>query len=62
LSTQLEDGSWFVKSRAMAFQPYFDAGFPHGFDQWISTAGTNWTTMALSLASPARTTLAPHGR
>jgi ankyrin repeat protein len=62
LSTQLEDGSWFVKSRAMAFQPYFDAGFPHGFDQWISAAGTNWATMALSLASPARTTLASQGR
>jgi hypothetical protein len=52
LKTQQEDGSWYVKSRAMAFQPYFDAGFPHGFDQWISAAGTNWATMALSLASP----------
>lgn len=62
LSTQQEDGSWFVKSRAMAFQPYFDAGFPHGFDQWISAAGTNWATMALSLASPARATLASRGR
>jgi ankyrin repeat protein len=62
LSTQQEDGSWFVKSRAMAFQPYFDAGFPHGFDQWISAAGTNWATMALSLALPARTTLASQGR
>jgi len=54
LATQLEDGSWYVKSRAMAFQPYFDAGFPHGFDQWISAAGTSWATIALSLASPAR--------
>jgi ankyrin repeat protein len=62
LKTQQEDGSWYVKSRAMAFQPYFDAGFPHGFDQWISAAGTNWATMALSLASPARTTLASGGR
>ena len=62
LKTQQEDGSWYVKSRAMAFQPYFDAGFPHGFDQWISAAGTNWATMALSLASPARTTLASGGQ
>ena len=33
LSTQQEDGWWFVRTRAMAFQPYFDAGFPHGFNQ-----------------------------
>jgi hypothetical protein len=62
LNTQQEDGSWYVKSRAMAFQPYFDGGFPHGFDQWISTAGTNWATMALLLASPPRTTLASQGQ
>jgi ankyrin repeat protein len=62
LSTQQEDGSWYVRSRAMAFQPYFDAGFPHGFDQWISAAGTSWATMALSLASPVRTTVASRER
>jgi squalene cyclase len=62
LNTQQEDGSWYVRTRAMAFQPYFDAGFPHGFDQWISAAGTSWATMALSLASPARTTMASRGR
>jgi squalene cyclase len=62
LSTQLEDGSWHVRTRAMAFQPYFDAGFPHGFDQWISAAGTSWATMALSQASPARTTVASRER
>ena len=33
LGTQQEDGSWFVRSRSMTFQPYFDSGFPHGFDQ-----------------------------
>jgi squalene cyclase len=48
LSTQQEDGSWYVRSRAMALQPFFDAGFPHGFDQWISAAGTSWATIALS--------------
>jgi ankyrin repeat protein len=53
LSTQQQDGSWYVRSRAMGFQPYFDAGFPHGFDQWISAAGTNWATLALAQASPA---------
>jgi Squalene-hopene cyclase C-terminal domain/Ankyrin repeat/Prenyltransferase and squalene oxidase repeat len=54
LETQQEDGSWFVKSRAMTLQPYFDSGFPHGFDQWISAAGTSWATLALSLSAPPR--------
>jgi ankyrin repeat protein len=62
LSTQQEDGSWYVKTRALAFQPYFDAGFPHGFDQWISAAGTSWATVALSQASPAHTAMASPGR
>ncbi len=47
MNTQLEDGSWFVRSRTIPFQPYFDAGFPHGPDQFISAAATNWATMAL---------------
>ena len=47
LSTQLEDGSWHVKSRSIPFQPYFKSGFPHGRDQWISAAATNWAVMAL---------------
>jgi ankyrin repeat protein len=51
LSTQLEDGSWCVRSRAIPFQPYFESGFPHGHDQWISAAATNWATMALITAA-----------
>jgi len=62
LNTQQEDGSWYVKTRALTFQPYFDAGFPHGFDQWISAAGSSWATMALSQASPQRTAMASLGR
>jgi ankyrin repeat protein len=54
LSTQLEDGSWHVRTRALALQPFFDAGFPHGFDQFISAAGTSWATMALAQALPSR--------
>jgi ankyrin repeat protein len=53
LNTQQQDGSWYVKTRALAFQPFFDSGFPHGFDQWISAAGSNWATMALALAAPS---------
>lgn len=28
LSTQLEDGSWYVRSRAIPLQPYFEGGLP----------------------------------
>jgi ankyrin repeat protein len=49
--TQLADGSWYVKSRAIAIQPYFDSGFPHGHDQFISAAATGWAVMALAVAA-----------
>ena len=62
LSTQQEDGSWYVKTRAMAFQPHFDAWFPHGFDQWISAAGTSWAAMALSQVPQAGTAMAFRAR
>jgi ankyrin repeat protein len=52
LATQQEDGSWFTKTRALGFQPYFDGSFPHSYDQWVSAAGTSWATMALTLALP----------
>ena len=50
LRTQLEDGTWFVHSRAFGFQPYFESGFPHGTDQFISASATAWATMALTYA------------
>jgi len=54
LKTQHEDGTWFVKTRALALQPHFDTGYPHGYDQWISAAGSSWATMALAIAAPAK--------
>jgi ankyrin repeat protein len=51
LSTQLEDGSWLVKTRSFPLQPYKESGFPHGKDQWISAAGTSWAAMALAFAA-----------
>ena len=51
LRTQLADGSWHVASRAPKFQPYFQSGFPHDHDQWISSAATAWGAIALSYAS-----------
>jgi ankyrin repeat protein len=53
LSTQLADGSWFVKSRAIPIQPHFESGFPFGKDQFISAAGTNWASLALTYAATA---------
>ena len=52
LSTQHADGSWHVKSRAKPFQKYFESGFPHGNDQFISTVATAWATIALLKSMP----------
>jgi ankyrin repeat protein len=48
LRTQLDDGTWFVRSRAFGFQPYFETGFPHGIDQFISASATAWAIVALA--------------
>lgn len=50
LKTQLPDGTWHVASRSKPFQAYFETGFPHGKDQFISSAATAWATTALALA------------
>jgi ankyrin repeat protein len=50
LKTQKADGSWHVKSRAVKFQPYFQSGFPHDHDQWISATATALATVALANA------------
>jgi hypothetical protein len=47
LETQREDGSWHVTSRSKPFQTYFETGFPHGADQFISAAASGWATWAL---------------
>jgi ankyrin repeat protein len=68
LATQLEDGSWHVRKRAHPTQAFFDSGFPHGVDQYISAAATNWATIALAFAAragsangvPSRTRMARH--
>lgn len=48
--TRKEDGSWFVKSRSKPFQTYYESGFPHGKDQFISVAASGWATTALLLS------------
>jgi hypothetical protein len=50
LDTQLEDGTWHVVSRSKPFQKYFETGFPHEKDQFISAAASAWATAALLAA------------
>jgi ankyrin repeat protein len=51
LNSQLEDGSWYVRTRAIPIQPHFDSDFPHGKDQFISAAASNWASIALAIAA-----------
>ncbi len=59
LKEQKEDGSWLVRSRSKPFQTYYESGFPHGKDQFISMAGSGWATAALLLALPIQKTALP---
>lgn len=52
VDTQLDDGSWHVISHAKPFQTYFETGFPHGKDQFISVTASSWATVALLLTLP----------
>ena len=52
LDDQQQDGSWHVVTRATPFQTYFESGFPHGEDQFISIAASSWATIALLLELP----------
>ena len=52
MATQQSDGSWHVISRSDPFQTYFESGYPHGKDQFISIAAAGWATTALALALP----------
>jgi hypothetical protein len=54
LKSQRDDGSWYVKSRSKAFQVYFESGFPHGKDQFISMVASGWAVTTLALAFPSR--------
>ena len=50
LKSQEPDGSWHVRSRSKPFQTYFETGFPHGKDQFISSAASGWAATALVLS------------
>ncbi len=52
LKTQLPDGSWLVQSRSRQFQTYYESGFPHGKNQFISMAASGWAVAALASTCP----------
>lgn len=54
LRSQRPDGSWYVHSRSRPFQTYYESGFPHRKDQFISIAASGWATTALALALPVQ--------
>ena len=63
LKTQAADGTWHATSRlhppAPLSPPYFDAGYAHGHDQFLSMQGASWAVMALSYALEPATRVAP---
>lgn len=62
LDRQLADGSWLVETRRRSpGLPYFETGFPHRLHQFISTAATAWSTMALCCALDPTPSDALHG-
>lgn len=52
LTAQQPDGSWRVKTRSTPIQAYYESGYPHGEDQFISITAAGWATTALALALP----------
>ena len=52
LAKQLDDGSWHVPTRSTPIQTYYESGYPHGEDQFISITAAGWATTALALALP----------
>jgi N-acyl-D-amino-acid deacylase len=52
LKNQHKDGSWFVKTRSYPVQPHLDSGYPYGFNQWISAAGSSWASLAIAYTLP----------
>jgi len=52
LAAQRPDGTWHVRSRSEPIQTYYESGYPHGEDQFISITTAGWATTALALALP----------
>ena len=52
INSQLEDGTWHVVTHAKPIQTYYESGFPHAADQFISITATAWATFALAGTLP----------
>lgn len=52
VEAQLEDGTWHVVTHAKPIQEYYESGFPHDADQFISITATGWATLALARVFP----------
>jgi hypothetical protein len=50
LGSQKEDGTWHVATRSKPIQKYFESGFPHEKDQFISITATGWSVTALAIS------------
>ena len=62
ISVQQPDGSWYVASRSKPFQTYFESGYPHGKDQFISMSAASWATTALTAMLPKVQQVMPQRR
>ena len=52
IQSQLPDGTWHVVTHAKPIQVYYESGFPHGKDQFISITATSWAALALAETLP----------
>ena len=52
VSSQLPDGTWHVVTHAKPIQDYYESGFPHDEDQFISITATSWAMLALAFTLP----------
>ncbi|HEX8914461.1 MAG TPA: prenyltransferase/squalene oxidase repeat-containing protein [Humisphaera sp.] len=59
LAAQLPDGSWHVATRSEPLQKYYESGYPHGKDQFISVAAAGWATTVLAMTVPEPGAAAP---
>jgi N-acyl-D-amino-acid deacylase len=50
---QEEDGSWHVASRCKPVQAYYESGYPHGKDQFLSILAAGWAVLVLAEAAQA---------
>ena len=53
IDSQQNDGSWHVNSRSRPIQEFYESGFPHDKDQFISCSATAWATLVLLRSLPA---------